>query len=225
MPDIVLSEVESRRYLEKSGISMNRFVFVPGRDELIELTRTLRFPLVMKLISPKAVHKSDIGGVLLDIANENELLTGWDTLFANAAAHGIRPEDIEGINVQEQIRGVGEILIGLKRDATFGPVLVLGSGGILVELLKDVALGICPLNDNDIDRMLRKIKGSRLLEGYRGKTKGDMDALRVLIKTVSDMAMDMDDWQEIDLNPVLVGPEGQGAFAVDARVVIRRKNG
>lgn len=220
MNTVVLNEAESRDYLEKNGIPMNRFLFVGKREELLSAAGTLRFPLVMKLMSPKAVHKSDIGGVMLHILTPEGLLEAWDTLFSHAAAHGIRSEDIEGVTVQEELQGT-EILVGLKRDATFGPVLVLGSGGVLVELVQDSVVGICPLTERDVDEMLAGIRSSRLLEGYRGMPAGDIPALRRLLMAVSRMAMERDDWEEMDLNPVIVGKSGEGAFAVDARVVRR----
>ena len=220
METTVLSEADSRSYLAKNDIPMNRFLFIRNREELSQAGDTLRFPLVMKLMSPRVVHKSDVGGVILNIASVEELFQAWDSMLDRAEKHGIPREDITGVTVQEQLKGT-EILVGLKRDATFGPVLVVGSGGVLVELIRDAVVGICPLTDQDIDNMLADIRSYRLLEGYRGMPRGDIPALRHLIGAVSRLAMARDDWEEIDLNPVLVGKEGDGAFAVDARVVLR----
>lgn len=220
MDTVVLNEAESRRYLSGNGIPMNRFLFVAKREQLYQAAQTLRFPLVMKLVSPKAVHKSDVGGVVLHITGTEELLEGWDRIFRQAGEHGIRSEDVEGVTVQEELTGT-EILVGLKRDATFGPVLVVGSGGVLVELVRDAVVGICPLTEKDVDDMLSGIRSYRLLEGYRGMPAGDIPALRRMLMEVSRMAMSRDDWEEIDLNPDIVGKSGEGAFAVDARVVCR----
>lgn len=215
-----LDEIESRRFLLASDVKMNRAFLATGGGELAAICQNLRFPLVLKLLSPKIIHKSDFGAVILDVENCDDAARAYDALLERAAKAGLTGADIAGVSVQEQIGGV-EMMLGLKRDPVFGPVLVMGAGGAYVELIDDVVLGICPLSRANIQEMLAALKISRLLDGYRGAPVADREAFVAMALALAAFGMANADWLELDLNPVIVLERGKGALAVDARVITR----
>ncbi|WP_158599077.1 acetate--CoA ligase family protein [Planococcus salinus] len=222
-PIHVLNEVESRKILKEYAVPHNKSAFAKTKEETIQEADKMEFPVVLKVVSPLIVHKSDFGGVQINLQNIQEVEEAFDLIYENAKKRGVVSNGIEGVIVQEMIEGKEEILVGIKRDPIFGPVLVVGLGGVFVELLKDVSLGIAPLEENEILNMLKKLKAYPLLNGYRGKEKLDIDALVQLCKKVVDMAIREDGILEMDLNPVILREEGKGAIAVDARIVLQEK--
>ncbi len=213
----VLTEVESRWVLECFDLPLNRWEFVVDADAAARAARTIGYPVVLKVVSPDILHKSDVGGVVLDVADERQLRDAY-TGIEQSVRRNTPSAVIQGIAVAERIRGLCEVLVGVKRDPVFGPTCVVGLGGIWTELLGDVALRVCPLTDEDVLAMLAELRGSRLLRGYRGVPECDVEALRGLVMKVSEMAICLDAIAELDLNPVVVGAVGEGAWIVDARM-------
>ncbi|WP_174732000.1 acetate--CoA ligase family protein [Mesobacillus harenae] len=222
MQTIILNEIESRQLLEDQNINLNKYAFTRTKEEAVNQARTMQFPLVMKVVSPVIVHKSDFGGVQVGLKTVEEVEQAYDRIYENAARKGVLRNEIEGVVVQEMIEGVQEILVGIKRDPIFGPVLVIGIGGIFVELFKDVQLGICPLTEEDVSKMIEGLKGFPLLNGFRGRKQADVNALISLSQKVSAMAMENEQIVEMDLNPVILKENGYGAVAVDARIVLKQ---
>jgi acyl-CoA synthetase (NDP forming) len=216
----VLTEVESRNLLKEWGVPQNSYGFASTKEEALQMAEKMQTDLVMKVVSPKIVHKSDFGGVKLGLKNLDDVSNAYDEILQSAFSHHISAEDIEGVILQEMVEAVQEVLVGVKRDPVFGVTLVIGLGGIWVELMKDVSLGISPLEESDIYQMLKKLKGYPLLSGYRGQHQADIGALVTLIKRVETMALQNPQIVEMDLNPVMVKREGEGCLAVDARIVI-----
>ena len=220
---VFLNEVESRKLLEQYGVSQNFYVFAKDGTDAVQKASELKFPLVMKVVSPKIVHKSDFGGVKTGLKDLDDVKNAYFEIVNNVQSRQVPLEDVEGVTIQEMVEGVGELLIGAKRDAIFGTVIVVGLGGLWVELMKDVSLGISPLNEQDIRRMITKLKGYPLINGYRGRPKGDIESIIEMVKKVESMVLSDRSILEIDLNPVIVRPMGHGAIAVDARILIKQE--
>jgi acyl-CoA synthetase (NDP forming) len=195
-------------------------------NQAAALARGIGFPVVLKLISPDILHKTEAGGVLLGVQDEQAARAGYETLIASgSAAH---PEArLRGVLVQKMIRGGWEVIVGIQRDASFGPLLMFGLGGVYAEALADVSFRLAPLTTADAWEMIEEVRSARLLQGLRGTPPADRAALVDLIVRVARLAADHPEIAELDLNPVLVLPEGQrvqggfaGVIAVDVRVIL-----
>ena len=175
----------------------------------------------MKILSPDILHKSEIGGVLLDVADAAAVRDGFDLLLDRARSSAAPTARIEGVLVAKQLQGGVECILGIHRDPVFGPMAMFGLGGIFVEVLKDVVFRRCPFGDDVAEQMIRSIKGAPLLLGARGRPPVDIKALAHMLARLSAFAAAAGPrLQSIDLNPVFAMPEGQGAFAVDAVVEV-----
>jgi len=166
------------------------------------------------VISPSAVHKSDVGGVVLNITGDEEVAAAYERVTSAVP-------DPEGVLVQEFVSGGHEILIGMVEDPNFGPLIVFGLGGVFVELIGDVAFRIHPLTDVDAREMIADVKSARLLEGYRGGEPGDIEAVVDALLRISALIEDLPEVFEMDLNPIKVGTPGSGVRVVDARIRVR----
>ncbi|HEY7490157.1 MAG TPA: acetate--CoA ligase family protein, partial [Candidatus Tectomicrobia bacterium] len=175
----------------------------------------LGYPLVAKIISPDIVHKSDIGGVLMGLTSATAVATAVDTLVERARKAGAH---LDGILLQREVPGGIEALVGVTTDPTFGPLVVCGLGGTLVEVLRDVAFRLTPVTDLDAADMLARLRASRLLDGYRGASPGDREALIAVLLRVSALVESIPELRELDLNPVKVLSPGAGAIVVDGRM-------
>jgi len=184
-------------------------------SEAAAMARQLGFPVVVKLASDTISHKSDVGGVRLDLRNEDEVR---DAVKEIREAMRIHEAAFQGVVVQRLVREGVEMFIGVTRDPLFGPLVAFGLGGIEVELLGDVSFRLHPLTDQDARDMMREIRGFKLLDGFRGAPPADQDALVDTILRIARMAADVPRFGEMDLNPVKVFPRGQGLTVVDARV-------
>ncbi|WP_456468978.1 acetate--CoA ligase family protein, partial [Archaeoglobus sp.] len=204
----LLMEHEAKEILEKYGINTARCIFTQSEDEAVEAAKQLGFPVVMKVAGQKIVHKSDAGGVILNISTEEEVRRAFSRLMA------IR--DAEGVNVQPMLEKGIEVIVGVAENEQFGSVIMFGLGGIFVELLKDVSFRLLPVTVKDAEEMVREVKGYRLLEGYRG-VKGDVKAVVDLIVKVGEM-VEKEGIVEMDLNPVFVYENG--CAVADARMVV-----
>ena len=220
LPAKTPSEAEAKRLLGTAGITSAPEAACATVDEAVAAAGRFGFPVVMKILSPDIVHKSEIGGVLLDIADADAVRSGFALLLerAKAAAPGAR---VEGVLVAKQLKGGVECILGIHRDPVFGPMAMFGLGGIFVEVLKDVVFRRCPFGPDTAEAMIRSIKGAPLLLGARGRKKADVKALAEMLSRLSAFAVAAGDrLQSIDLNPVLAMPEGEGAFAVDAVIEV-----
>lgn len=186
-------------------------VTVATEDAAVEAARSMGFPVVLKVVSSEALHKSEVGGVALDLEDEAAVREGFRSVTGTV-------EQFDGVLVQEMVRGGHEVLIGMSEDPNFGPLLVYGLGGVYVELLEDVAFRLYPLTDTDATEMMAEIKGARLLEGYRNMPLGDLEAVKDVLLRVSALIGVVPEIAEMDLNPVKVLPPGEGVRVVDARI-------
>jgi acetyl coenzyme A synthetase (ADP forming)-like protein len=196
------------------GISIPKARVVQSSSDAVAFADEIGGSVVLKVVSPSAVHKSDVGGVALDVSGREDI----EAAYAQVAA---AVPDPEGVLVQEFVVGGHEVLIGMVEDPNFGPLMVFGLGGVFVELIGDVAFRIHPLTDVDARTMISEVKSSKLLEGYRGGEEGDIDAVVDTLLRVSALIEDNPEIFEMDLNPVKVGTPGSGVRIVDARIKVR----
>jgi acetyl coenzyme A synthetase (ADP forming)-like protein len=208
-----LLAAESRAVLEDFGIPQVASGLAGTGDQAAEIARSLGFPVVAKLASPRVLHKSDIGAVRMNLQDENAVRQAFDE---------IKQEGMEGVLIQKMLRGGVEVMIGVTDDPLFGPLIAFGLGGIHVEILADVCFRVTPLTDRDAQEMVRSIRGYRLLEGYRGHPPADIPAIESVLLRVSRMVEDIPEIRELDLNPIFALPPGQGCSIVDARIRAER---
>jgi len=213
----VLTEIEAKELLKQAGINVVDTKLATSREEAMSISQQLGFPAVLKIASSDVIHKSDAGGVKLGLKTASQVGKAYDDILGVVKKQ--YPEaKIEGVSVQKMARPGVEVIIGMSKDAQFGPVLMFGLGGILVEILKDVSFRIVPLVKRDAKEMIRDIKGYPLLEGYRGQEAVDVANLEELILKVSSFVEQHPEVEELDLNPIFAYSDG--AVAVDARVIL-----
>ena len=213
----VLTEIESKELIKQAGISVSDTKLATSREEAVSISQQLGLPVVLKVASTDVVHKSDAGGVKLGLKTAKQVGKACDDILG--AIRLKYPEaNIQGVSVQKMARPGVEVIIGMSKDEQFGPVLMFGLGGILVEVLKDVSFRIVPLTRRDAAEMIREIKGYPLLEGYRGQEPVDVSNLEEMLLKVSEFVEKRPDIKEIDLNPIFA--YSRGAIAVDARVIL-----
>ncbi len=218
----VLTEIEAKQLAAAAGIGVVETRLAGNAEEAVAVSRELHYPVALKIVSPEIIHKSDIGGVKLGLRSGAQVRKGYDQLMQTARqkAPGAR---ILGVSVQRMAGPGIEVIIGMSKDPQFGPVLMFGLGGILVEVLKDVSFRIVPLNERDAREMVREIKAYPVLEGFRGREPGDIAFLEETLLKVSRFVESTPEIKELDLNPIIVYREG--GVAVDARIVLESKAG
>jgi len=218
----VLSEADSKALLRAAGIALPDEVLVTEKGALDAAIARTGFPVAMKIQSPDIPHKSEVGGVRVNIATKGEVFLAFEALVENARKH--RPDAaIQGVLVGPMAKKGVEIIVGTMLDATFGPMIMVGLGGITTELFRDVIYRPAPVSAAEAAAMLAELKAAPLLNGFRGAAKADIAALSQLIAQVSMLAAQYSaDISEIEINPVLVHPQGQGVTVVDA-LVVRKK--
>lgn len=213
----VLTEFESKKLLERAGIPVVETRLVRTKRETISVSKEMGFPVVLKITSPDIVHKSDSGGVKLGIANATQASRAYSEIMLSIKQR-YPSAIIHGLTVQKMAPPGIQVIVGMSKDPQFGPVLMFGLGGILVELLKDVSFRIVPVTKRDAAEMIREIKGYPLLEGYRGQEPANIDALQDIIVRVSQFVERTPEIKELDLNPIFAYRDK--AVSVDARIVL-----
>jgi acetyltransferase len=218
LPSGILSAEAAFRLFESYGIPVTPTVLTHSAEEAARAAERVGFPVVLKIESAQIAHKSDVGGVVLGVSNAAEVGEGYARIHQQVSARAPNAK-FDGIVVQRMAGSGVEMILGVKRDSLFGPVVVCGFGGILVELLKDVAIGIPPLSKEQALSMISRLRGFAILGGVRGQPRADVDALCQAIVGVSRLAASLGDQLEgLDINPLIV--QTQGAVAVDALVQI-----
>jgi acyl-CoA synthetase (NDP forming) len=213
----LLTEVESKELLKKAGIPVVETKLARSKKEAIALSREMGFPLVLKISSTDVVHKSDFGGVKLGLANAAQVGKAYSEITSSIKK--AYPEaQIEGVSVQPMAPPGVEVIVCMSKDPQFGPLLMFGLGGILVEVLKDVSFRMVPVTERDAREMIKEIKGYPVLQGYRGQKPASIPALQKLIVNVSQFVEKNPQIRELDLNPIFAYPDK--AMAVDARVIL-----
>ncbi len=216
-----LSEMEGRRLLAAYGIPGPREAVATTAEEAVEAARRIGCPVVLKILSPDIQHKTEMGGVRVGLKDEMAVVTAFHEVMEAARRHHPQAR-LEGALIQEMIpRDAVEVILGVLQDPDFGPVVVFGSGGILVEFLEDFSLRLPPLSREEVLEMIHETRGVRLLQGFRGRSPADMDALADALVRLSQLAADLGDLiAALDINPLMVLPGEQGVRAVDVLVEV-----
>lgn len=218
---VTLGEAESKALLRLYGLAAPRESLAISRAQAMREAAALGFPVVLKAISEAIPHKSEVGGVILGLRSEDEVSEGWHRIQLNLREHGIGA--IEGMLVAQQIEGGVELALGLHRDPEMGPVVMAGSGGLLLEVMKDVAFAAPPIDMAKARDLLSRTRAARLLEGFRGAPRCDFDATVAALVALGRIAADLGDVvQSIDINPFVALPDGKGGLVLDALVVLCR---
>ncbi|MEM3068802.1 MAG: acetate--CoA ligase family protein [Nitrososphaerales archaeon] len=212
-----LLEPEAMALMAMIGIPTPSFHLSNSIEEAQKIAQALGYPVVLKVVSQDIIHKSDIGGVKLNILNQDQVSEKFKEI--QKSVHEKAPKArISGIMVQKMVPSATEVVIGALRDKQFGPAVMFGLGGIFIEILKDVSFRIAPVDKNDANEMIKEIKGYPLLLGYRGSPRLDINAIADSIVKVSELMMNIDEIDQLDLNPILVYPSG--LVAVDVRIIL-----
>ncbi|WP_027546719.1 acetate--CoA ligase family protein [Bradyrhizobium sp. WSM2254] len=221
----VLTEREGKRLLALYGLPITREALATGADEAARIAQTLNFPVVMKVESAEIVHKTDVGGVILNIPSAEKAAEAFEQIMASVRSH--RPEaKIAGVVVQEMAKSGPEIMLGATFDPQFGPVIAFGLGGIWVEALKDVQVLLPPFDAADVQSAIGRLRGASVLRGARGRAKTDLDGLADCIVKFSTLCTDVaNEIGEIDINPVILSANGAGLTAVDCLIVKKKRKG
>ena len=213
----ILSEVEAKQLLAEAGIPVVEARLATSREDAVGTAGELGYPVALKVVSAQITHKSDVGGVKLNLASAEEVGAAFDSIM-KAAGDAAPDATIDGVSVQRMAEPGIEVITGMTLDAQFGPVLMFGLGGVLVEVLKDVAFRVVPITPRDARQMVRDIQGFPVLQGHRGQEPTDLDALEGLLLKLSEFVEGHPEIVELDLNPVFAYPTG--AVAADARIVL-----
>jgi acyl-CoA synthetase (NDP forming) len=215
----VASWQQTQELLRRAGIPYAPCALVTSEDQAVDAARRLPYPLVAKLISPDAPHKSDLGGVITGLSDEADVADAFRQLHHIAEQNELR---LEGVELQAMVSGGFEVILGLKVDPVVGPLLLVGAGGVLAEVTHDVVLDVPSLDQKSAEQLIRRLASAPLFAGYRGRERLDLPALAaILVKLAEFSSQEAGGILELDFNPVLVLPEGRGAVAVDALAVLR----
>ena len=212
---IALTEYEAKEFLSELGLPVTKQDLINTKEAAIETAKKIGFPVVMKLMAEDIIHKSDVGAVKLNIQDEKSAGEAFDELMK------IPSKSEKKVSVQEMAeKPIAELIIGTLQDPQFGPAIMFGVGGVLVEIMKDVSFRICPITDFDADEMVHEIKAFKLLDGFRGSPKADLKSLVTLLKKISGVSVDFPDIDQMDLNPVFIYKDG--VKIVDARIILKK---
>jgi acetyltransferase len=216
---VFISEPEGHEILAACGLPVPAFRLTKNVDEALAAAKTVGYPLVLKIVSPDILHKTDFGGVRVNITDDAKLRTEYASLLD--AVKTKKPDaDIWGVLVQQMAPKGTETILGMNRDPHFGPLLMFGLGGVLVEVLKDVMFRVAPINDLSADSMITGIKAYKLLQGFRGEPARDVAKVKECLERLSQLVTDFPEFSEIDINPLLVYEQGKGALVLDARLLL-----
>jgi acyl-CoA synthetase (NDP forming) len=214
---VFLTEVESKEILGQAGIKVNDTRLAKSKAETVTTAGQLGYPVVLKITSPDIIHKSDAGGIKLNLRTSRQVEKAYDEILANCKSK--YPEaDIHGMSVQKAVQSGTELIIGMFRDPQFGPVILFGLGGIWTEIMEDTSLRVTPINRKDTREMIEEIKGYPLLTGYRDQEPVDINKIEDILLAVSDFVENNPEVKEIDINPIIA--HGDSVVAVDGRIIL-----
>ncbi|GAB4112047.1 MAG: acetate--CoA ligase family protein [Candidatus Caldatribacteriota bacterium] len=212
-----LLETEAKELLREYGIPVPDYKLIKSKDDLVKLSQEINFPIVMKIVSPDIIHKSESGGVKIDIKDEQKAILAYQEIMENVKRYNSQAR-IEGVIVYSFIPKQTEVIIGMIKDPHFGPVIMFGLGGIYVEVLKDISFRIIPIEKKDAEEMIAEIKGVEILKGVRGESPGDIQAIEDVLMKISRLVEENPEIKELDLNPIFVFEKG--LQVIDARMIL-----
>ena len=215
-----LGELDGIELLKCYGFNVLPTQLAESEDEATEIAETISFPVAMKIVSPQILHKTDAGGVMLGLESRDEVKKAFNKIVEKAKQHDPNAE-IKGVLIQKMAMRGEEVILGMNRQKVFGPLLMFGLGGIFVELFHDVVFRIAPIGRNESRRMIRSIRGYKLLQGFRGRPVVDIEILEKSMVSLSDMSINHPEIDEMDINPLLVHEKGKGATVADCRIILK----
>jgi len=216
-----LMEHESKDLIAKYDIPVGEYKVIKDEDAAVKFSNKIGYPVVAKLMSPDIIHKTEAGIIKLNLNSDEEVRKAYKEVIKNGKNYNYEAQ-IEGVNIQKMIeKGIVEIIIGSMRDINFGPVLMFGLGGIFVEIFKDVSYRVCPISQDEANKMIRSIKAFPLLDGYRGQPKADNERIIDTLLKCCRLLIENPEIEQLDLNPVIVFEKGRGLMVVDARIILR----
>jgi len=216
-----LGELDGVELLKCYGFNVLPTILAKSEDEAADIAENMKFPVVMKIVSPQILHKTDAGGVILGLETREDVKKGFKEIIKKAAKYDPNAE-IQGVLIQKMAMSGEEVILGMSRKPVFGPLLMFGLGGIFVEVFQDVAFRFAPIGRNESRRMISSIKGYKLLQGFRGRPKADIEILEKSMVSLSDMAVNHPEISEMDINPLLVHEEKKGATVADCRIILKK---
>lgn len=217
---LTLGDAESRDIMEAYGLRIPKSILAATADEAVTAANSIGYPVVMKIASPDILHKSDMGGVRVNVRDAQQVRDLFDLIIYRAKKYKADAE-IWGVLIQEMVTGGKEVIIGVNKDPQFGPLMLFGLGGIYVEVMKDVTFRVAPVSRQEAEKMISEIRSYKLLQGVRGEPPSDLAAVVDTILRASQLVTDFPEIAEMDINPLAVRPEGMGAIAVDMRFVLQ----
>ena len=215
-----LTTLESIDVLEAYGIRACKYGLATNEEEVAKLGNQIGYPVVMKMTSKTTSHKTDVGGVVVNIKDEEQLRSEYKALLQRLEAKGLL-EGLEGVIIQEMVKGSREMVCGIATDPQYGPMMMFGLGGVFVEVMKDVTFRIAPLTDNDAMDMIKSVKAYKLLEGARGTTPAQIGQIQETLLRLSQLVSDYKFIDELDINPLLISEKTGEGIAVDGRIKVR----
>ena len=218
-----LTPRESAELAKAYGIPVLEKPLARSLEEAIDIAEKIGYPIALEVESPQIIHKTEVGGIVLNVNSKEELKAEYVRMLENVKSK-LPEAKIEGVIVRKMAERGKEVLIGMSRDPIFGPLIAFGSGGIMVELIKDVTFRVAPLSLEDVEEMVRETKAYNLLKGFRGEPESDIDVVKDVILRVSKMAEDIEEIKELDINPFFVYEKGKGGLAIDIKVILKGQN-
>ena len=212
-----LLETEAKAVCMDYDIPVTKFKLAKNDAEAVEHATSIGFPVVLKIVSPDIIHKSDVGGVIIGVKNDKEVRSAYKQIMNNVGKHNPSAK-IVGILVQEMAPAGTEVIVGSIKDPQFGPAIMFGLGGVFVEVLKDVTFRVAPVTEDEAVEMISEVKAYPLLKGYRNTPPADLKAITKILLNTSKLVMDHVEIKELDLNPIMVYEKG--AKTVDARIIL-----
>lgn len=212
-----LLETEAKTVCLEYGIPVTKFELAKNEAEAVKFAEEIGYPVVLKIVSPDVIHKSDVGGVIVNLKDPKEIRNAYKQILQNVKKHKAKAK-ITGILVQEMAPSSTEVIVGAIKDPQFGPSIMFGLGGIFVEVLKDVTFRVAPLTEDEARQMITEVKAYPLLKGYRNQPPADIDAIVKILLNTSKLVMEHQEIKELDLNPIMVYKKG--AKTVDARIIL-----
>ncbi|MBQ2871866.1 acetate--CoA ligase family protein, partial [bacterium] len=215
-----LTTLESIDVLQAYGIRACKYGLATTEEEVVNLGNSIGYPVVMKMTSKTTSHKTDVGGVVVNIRSEEQLRNEYKGLLSRLEAKGLL-EGLEGVIIQEMVKGSREMVCGIATDPQYGPMMMFGLGGVFVEALKDVTFRIAPLTDIDASEMVKSVKAYKLLQGARGTTPAQINQIEETLLRLSQLVNDFKFIDELDINPLLISEATGEGIAVDGRIKVR----
>jgi len=212
-----LLEMEAKSVCMEYGIPVTKFRLAKSEAEAVKFAEEIGYPVVLKIVSPDILHKSDVGGVMLNLKDAKDVRKAYKQIMENVQKHK-KDAEILGVLVQEMAPPSTEVIVGAIKDPQFGHALMFGLGGVFVEVLKDVTFRIAPINKEEAHEMISEVKAYPLLKGYRGMPPADIEAIVQILLNTSRLVSEHPEIKELDLNPIMVYEKG--AKTVDARIVL-----